>query len=45
MSREADGFGILLVVALMLMWSNVGVCGEIHKAIKDNDSAKVRKLG
>jgi hypothetical protein len=37
-------FGVLLVLAFMLMWSNVAVCGEIHKAIKDNDSAKVREL-
>lgn len=54
MSREAEkrrialgrvyGLGVLLVVAFMLMWSNVAVCGEIHKAIKNNDIAKVMDL-
>ena len=33
-------FGVLLVLTFMLMWSTVAHCGEIHKALKDNDSAK-----
>src|ERR1700761_7705204 len=41
---RVHSFGVLLVLAFMLMWSNVAVCGEIHKAIKDNDNAKVREL-
>ena len=41
---RVHSFGVLLVLVVMLMWSNVAVCGEIHKAIKDNDNAKVREL-
>ena len=41
---RVHSFGVLLVLLFMLMWSKVAVCGEIHKAIKDNDSAKVREL-
>ena len=41
---RVHSFDVLLVLAFMLMWSNVAVCGEIHKAIKDNDNAKVREL-
>jgi ankyrin repeat protein len=38
------GFLILLVFAFMLIWSSVALCGEIHEAVKNNESAKVRKL-
>jgi hypothetical protein len=28
----------------MLMWSGFAMCGEIHEAVKKNDTAKVKEL-
>jgi ankyrin repeat protein len=34
----------LLILAFMLMWSGFAMCGEIHEAVKKNDTAKVKEL-
>jgi Ankyrin repeats (3 copies)/Ankyrin repeats (many copies) len=38
------GSRVSLVFVLILTWSSPALCGEIHEAVKNNDSAKVRAL-
>jgi len=37
-------FRTFVVFGFMLMWSSVALCGRIHEAVKNNESAKVREL-
>jgi ankyrin repeat protein len=42
--ERVPGSCLSLVLVLMLTWSSPALCGEIHEAVKSNDSARVREL-
>jgi ankyrin repeat protein len=42
--ERVRGSRVPLVFVLILTWSSLALCGEIHEAVKSNDSAKVREL-
>lgn len=47
MTRSVDrivNFRTPFIFAFMLMWSSYAICGEIHEAVKKNDTAKVKEL-
>jgi ankyrin repeat protein len=41
---RSRGCRATIVLALMLIWSSLALCGVIHEAVKNNDMAKVREL-
>jgi len=41
---RVHGSRVTSVLVVMLTWSSVALCGEIHDAVKNNDSAKIREL-
>lgn len=41
---RVSSFHFLFVLSLMVMWRSVAVCGEIHEAVKGNESVKVKDL-
>jgi ankyrin repeat protein len=44
MMRRVCGSRVFALLVLVLTWSSIALCGEIHEAVKNNDSAKVRGL-
>jgi len=44
MMRRVCGSRAFVLLALVLAWSRVALCGEIHEAVSKNDNAKVREL-
>jgi uncharacterized protein len=41
---RACGYRVLVLLMVVLTWSSIALCGEIHEAITKNDSAKVKEL-
>jgi hypothetical protein len=43
-SQIPNHSAVILVAPVALAWSDLAICGEIHKAARDGDVAKVQAL-